>query len=55
MYHLPTPSVMRRLAARRAQVLRTDHLGTVVARTDGHRIFIRASGDEWELPVSSAP
>jgi competence protein ComEC len=55
VYHLPTPSIMRRLAAHRAQVLRTDRLGTVVIRTDGHRIFINASGDEWELPASSPP
>jgi competence protein ComEC len=53
VYHLPTPAVMRRLAAHRAQVLRTDHLGSVVVRTDGHRIFINAAGDEWELPPES--
>jgi competence protein ComEC len=55
VYHLPTPSIMRRLAAHRAQVLRTDRLGTVVIRTDGHRIFVNASGDTWELPGPSPP
>jgi competence protein ComEC len=49
-YHLPTPSVMRALAAHGAQVLRTDQLGTIVARTDGHRLIVDAAGDSWELP-----
>ena len=48
-YHLPTPAVMKALSAHGAQVLRTDHLGTIVARTDGHRIFVDAAGDTWEL------
>jgi competence protein ComEC len=52
-YHLPTPAVMERLAAHGAQVLRTDRLGTIVARTDGHRITIDAAGDTWELPPRS--
>ncbi|MEP6493084.1 MAG: DNA internalization-related competence protein ComEC/Rec2 [bacterium] len=52
-YHLPTPSVMRALAAHGAQVLRTDRLGTIVARTDGHRVFVEAAGDSWELPPAS--
>jgi competence protein ComEC len=49
VYHLPTPMIMDRLAARGAQVLRTDRLGTIVARTDGRRIRVAAAGDEWEL------
>jgi competence protein ComEC len=53
-YHLPTPAIMRALAAQGAQVLRTDRLGTIVARTDGVRIFIDAGGDSWELPRVSA-
>jgi competence protein ComEC len=52
-YHLPTPNVMRALAAHGAQVLRTDRLGTIVARTDGHRVFVEAAGDSWELPPAS--
>jgi competence protein ComEC len=54
-YGLPTPAIMRRLAAHGAQVLRTDRLGTIVAATDGHRVFINAAGDEWELPPRFGP
>ena len=54
-YHLPTPAVMRRLAGRGVQVLRTDRLGTIVARTDGERVLIEAAGDAWELPKRSPP
>jgi len=52
-YHLPTPAIMERLAAHGAQVLRTDRLGTIVARTDGHRLTIDAAGDTWDLPPRS--
>lgn len=52
-YHLPTPAIMTRLAAHGAQVLRTDRLGTIVARTDGERVVITAAGDTWELPPQS--
>jgi len=52
-YHLPTPSVMHALAAHGAQVLRTDLLGSIVARTDGHRVIVDAAGDSWELPPPS--
>jgi competence protein ComEC len=48
-YGLPTPAIMERLAAGGAQVLRTDRLGTIVARTDGHHVFVEAAGDTWEL------
>lgn len=48
-YHLPTPAIMSRLEATGAQVLRTDRVGTIIARTDGRRIRIAADGDEWEL------
>jgi competence protein ComEC len=48
-YHLPTPAIMERLAAIGAQVIRTDHVGTIIARTDGHHIRVSADGDEWEL------
>jgi competence protein ComEC len=53
MYRLPKSEVIRRLARFGAQVLRTDHLGTIVARTDGSRIYIDAAGDRWELPRQS--
>jgi len=52
-YHLPTPDVLRRIAAHGAQVLRTDLVGPIVARTDGHRIFVETAGDQWELPTRS--
>ncbi len=54
-YHLPTPAIMERLAAHGAQVLRTDRLGTIVARTDGTRVFVTAAGDEWELSTQLPP
>lgn len=49
-YHLPTPGIMRSLAAHGAEVLRTDRVGTIVVRTDGRRVFVDAAGDTWELP-----
>jgi competence protein ComEC len=52
-YHLPTPSVMRALAAHGAQVLRTDYLGGIVVHTDGRRIVVDAAGDTWELSRDS--
>jgi competence protein ComEC len=52
-YHLPTPSVMRRLAAHGSQVVRTDQLGSIVVRTDGHRIFVEAGNDSWQLSETS--
>ncbi|HEY9229548.1 MAG TPA: DNA internalization-related competence protein ComEC/Rec2 [Gemmatimonadaceae bacterium] len=52
-YHLPKVEVLQRIARYGAQVLRTDHLGTIVARTDGARLFIEAAGDRWELPRES--
>jgi competence protein ComEC len=54
-YHLPTPAIMERLAQHGAQVLRTDRLGTIVARTNGHRVTIEAAGNTWDLPPRSAP
>jgi competence protein ComEC len=53
-YHLPTPAIIQSLAAHGAQVLRTDRVGTIVARTDGHRLFVDAAGDTWELPPRRA-
>jgi competence protein ComEC len=55
VYHLPKEEVLRRIAGHGAQVLRTDRLGTIVARTDGQRIEIEAAGDRWELPRRSEP
>ncbi|MEO7083667.1 MAG: DNA internalization-related competence protein ComEC/Rec2 [Gemmatimonadaceae bacterium] len=49
-YHLPTPAVMRRLAAHGSEVVRTDQLGSIVVRTDGRRIFVDAGNDSWQVP-----
>jgi competence protein ComEC len=49
IYRLPTQAVMQALAAHGAQVLRTDHLGTIVVWTDGRRIMLSAAGETWEL------
>jgi competence protein ComEC len=54
-YGHPSVEVLRALAAHGAQVLRTDHDGTIVVRTDGARVFVDANGDTWELPRSSRP
>ena len=54
-YGHPSADVMATLAARGAQVLRTDRLGTIVVSTDGYRLLVDANGDRWELPTSSRP
>jgi competence protein ComEC len=54
-YGHPSPDVMATLAARGAQVLRTDRLGTVVVRTDGEHVFVDANGETWEPLASSRP
>jgi competence protein ComEC len=54
-YGHPSPEVMATLAARGAQVLRTDRLGTIVVSTDGRRLLVDAKGERWELPTSSRP
>jgi competence protein ComEC len=46
-YGHPSPSVVRSLVNRGAQVLRTDHVGTVVVRTDGQSISVEAGGERW--------
>ena len=46
-YGHPSPAVVRSLVNRGAQVLRTDHVGTVVVRTDGQSIRIEAGGERW--------
>jgi competence protein ComEC len=55
MYGHPSAAVMETLAARGAQVLRTDRLGTIVVSTDGQRLLVDANGEKWELPMSSPP
>lgn len=48
-YGHPDPIVMRRLSDHGATVLRTDQLGTVVARTDGTHWILQAAGIRWRL------
>ena len=50
-YGHPSPRVLAALAARGAEVLRTDQLGSIVVRTDGDRIEISAEGDSWALSL----
>jgi competence protein ComEC len=51
-YGHPSQAVLETLTERGAQVLRTDQLGTVVVRTDGHRLLVEARGETWEIPPS---
>jgi competence protein ComEC len=46
-YGHPNPAVVRALSAANAQVLRTDHVGTVVVRTDGRTLSVEAGGEQW--------
>lgn len=46
-YGHPSSDVMHDLASRGATVLRTDQLGTVVLRTDGHTLQAEADGKAW--------
>ncbi len=39
-FHHPNPLVLGRLAAHRAEVLRTDEQGLITVRTDGRRIWV---------------
>jgi competence protein ComEC len=52
-YGHPNAETLRAIAAVGAQVLRTDRVGSIVARTDGRRLFVDAGGDQWELPPRS--
>jgi competence protein ComEC len=47
-YGHPSNSIVHALVSSGAQVLRTDHLGTVVVRTDGHSLSVEAGGERWE-------
>ena len=47
-YGHPSKSVVHALVSSGAQVLRTDHLGTIVVRTDGRVLSIEAGGERWD-------
>lgn len=49
-YGHPSNTVMQRLLAANALVLRTDQLGSVVVRTDGRIVTVRAGGRDWRVP-----
>jgi competence protein ComEC len=54
-YGHPSPEVMAALAARGVEVLRTDHLGTIIVRTDGGaHTTITADGTTWPLRLERA-
>jgi competence protein ComEC len=48
-YGHPSSDVIRALRAAGAEVLRTDHAGAVVLRTDGTRITAEARGERWPV------
>jgi competence protein ComEC len=48
-YGHPSADVMRALLGYGATVLRTDQFGTIVVRTDGHELVVRAAGVEWAI------
>jgi competence protein ComEC len=50
MYRLPNDEVLDALRARGARVLRTDREGTIVVRSDGHRVDIESRSGRIELP-----
>ena len=49
-YGHPSGEVVAALLARGVLVARTDQLGTIVVRTDGHALRIAAGGREWPVP-----
>jgi competence protein ComEC len=51
-YGHPSAEVMHELQARGAAVLRTDQLGTIVLKTDGHGLHAVAGGHDWNVAVS---
>ena len=54
-YGHPSPDVVARLLAAGALPLRTDRLGTVVLRTDGHDITVQTATDRWAVPPRAPP
>jgi competence protein ComEC len=48
-YGHPSEQVMHNLLARGAAVLRTDQLGTIVLKTDGHTLTVSAGGRSWPI------
>ncbi|HET7583374.1 MAG TPA: DNA internalization-related competence protein ComEC/Rec2 [Gemmatimonadaceae bacterium] len=53
-YGHPNTDVLRALAAHGAIVLRTDRVGTIVARSDGHWLDLRVGDAEWRVRARSS-
>lgn len=49
LYGHPSADVLAGLSRVGARTLRTDQSGTIVVRTDGSRITVKASGEEWDI------
>jgi competence protein ComEC len=54
-YGHPSPVVMQRLLDAGATVLRTDQLGSLVLRSDGHSWEAEAAGRRWNVRLLDAP
>lgn len=54
-YGHPSPVVMQRLLDAGATVLRTDQLGSLVLRSDGHTWEAEAAGRRWNVRLHDAP
>ncbi len=52
---LPSPALVRRLAAAGTQVLRTDRQSHVVVSTDGRSLRVVLDGEAWAVPLSPSP
>ena len=48
-YGHPSADVLAVLTRAGARILRTDESGTIVIRSDGSHISVRAAGEEWDL------
>jgi competence protein ComEC len=53
-YGHPSGDVLAALARVGARVVRTDKLGTIIVRTDGHVITLEAEGQRWDISPASA-
>ena len=54
-YGHPSPETMLALANAGIHVLRTDNGGSIIVRTDGHRLEIEAHGERWAPEPRAAP
>ncbi|MBA3891725.1 MAG: MBL fold metallo-hydrolase [Gemmatimonadaceae bacterium] len=49
-YRHPSPGTLDALSTAGAHILRTDHVGPIVVRTDGRSLSIHADGRTWHAP-----